>query len=142
MAVCYFSIRFWRYRGTRKVEGPRALSRYIKNDRKVQLTKVDAVMVWKGGVVLQEYFFTGTKFWRYDEKNKVIAKIKGKSPYPKNSSTYWHKVPFPVDSILTWKNDVTYFFQNGNIHRYKYNKSTGRYYGKRQKKHFIKSCRG
>ena len=142
MAVYYFSIRYWRYRGKRKVEGPTALSRYIKNHRKLRLTKIDAVMVWKGGVVDLVYFFTGNNFWRYDSKNRKIVKTKRYSPYPKTSSRYWHKIPFPVDSILTWKNDETYFFKNGNSHRYRQNKSTRRYSGKVQRNHFIKSCRG
>ena len=142
MAVCYFSVRFWRFRGKRRIEGSSALSRYIKNHRKVQLVKIDAVMIWKGGVVDLVYFFTGDKFWRYDENNRKIMETRRTSPYPKLSRRYWHGTPFPIDGILTWKNDVTYFFRNKNIYKYKRNKLTRRYKGARQKVHFIKSCRG
>ena len=143
MAICYFSIRFWRYRGKRRIEGS-ALSRYIRNHRKVKLNKIDAVMVWKGGVVEVVYFFSGTQYWRYDEKNKRIAESKYYS-YPKISRGTWRSIPFPVDGILTWRNDVTFFFQDGNVYKYKRNKRikhTRHYNGVRQKKHFIKSCRG
>ena len=140
--IFFKGARFWRFRGKRRIKGSSVLSRYIKNHRKVQLVKIDAVMIWKGGVVDLVYFFAGDKFWRYDEKKRKIMETRRKSSYPKISRRYWHSIPFPVDGILTWRNDVTYFFRNKNIYKYKRNKLTRRYKGVRQKIHFIKSCRG
>lgn len=139
----FFCARYWRYRGNIKVTGPSVLSGYIKNHQKVRLNKIDAVMVWKGSAVDLVYFFTGSLFWRYDERRLKIATTKYSpfSPYPRTSSRYWHGIPFPIGGILTWRNDITYFFKNGYVYKYKYKKSSRRYNGKILKKHFIKNCR-
>ena len=142
--IVILSIRYWRYRGTRKVEGPKALRAYIKNSEKAKLTRIGAVMVWKGGVVDLVYFFDGQHYWRYEENKRRIYKRSGsRLTYPKTSSTSWHNIQFPVDSILTWKNKKTYFFKNRKAYKYQKDTSSRRrqYKGKLQKKHFIKSCR-
>lgn len=140
--IVILSIRYWRYRGRRKIEGPKALSWYIKNSNKARLTRIGAVMIWKAVVVDLVYFFDGQQYWRYQEDKQRIYKRKGAPlPYPKTSAKSWHNIQFPVDDILTWRNNKVYFFKNRNVYKYQRNKSSGRYKGKLQKKHFIKSCR-
>ena len=92
-------------------------------------------MVWKA--TGQTYIFTGDMYWRYNEDKKMV----GSSGYPRISRSILKNIPFPVDNAITWKKGKTFFFVDGKVFRYRYNKNTKYFEGKLRKKHFIVDCR-
>ena len=130
-----FSLRFWRYRENRRIEGPSDSSRYITNHQSSLLRYVGAVMVWKP--TGQTYIFTDNIYWRYNEEKRMVET----SGYPRISTSIWSDIPFPVDDVITWKYGKTFFFVDGMVFRYRFNKNTRYFEGKLRKTHFIRDCR-
>ena len=118
------------------MDGPHPLFNYIKNQKEAELNNVEAAMVWGGNK--RTYFFTGKQYWRYNEETKTTD-----PGYPKDMFL-WKGIKYPVDDVMTWKKDKTFFFNMENIYRFlnrefeikiKKNKS------KQSINYFIKTCR-
>ena len=71
------------------------------------IKKVDAALIY--GPYKNTYFFTGKYYWRYNERKRRMD-----PGYPKEIRPIWKGVPANVDSAVTWKNQVSYFFK-GNL---------------------------
>jgi hypothetical protein len=72
------------------------------------LTKVDSIFTW--GYDKRIYLFSGLQFWRF-EVAKDGRPLRVESDYPKNSRDVWQGVTFPIDAVVTQRNDQTYFFK-------------------------------
>ncbi|XP_046847539.1 matrix metalloproteinase-15-like isoform X2 [Xenia sp. Carnegie-2017] len=123
--------QFWIYnKNFRKLQGPLDIQRFIKNARNVRLRRIGAAMVWDGNN--RVYFFRGKKYWRYNEKNKVIDK-----GYPKRTSV-WRDVRSPVDAAFSWKNSKTFFLRGNDID--KFSNSLFRVRKGRKINKFVRNC--
>jgi hypothetical protein len=92
-------------------------------------------MVWKA--TGQTYIFTDNMYWRYNEEKRTLD-----TPgYPRISTGIWNDIPFPIDDVITWKTGKTFFFVDGKVFKYRYNKNTGYFEGKLRNRHLIFDCR-
>lgn len=73
------------------------------------LTKVDSIFVW--GYDKRIYLFSGQQFWRF-EVAKSGSPLRVEQGYPKDSHSVWKGVSFPIDAVVTQRNDITYFFKD------------------------------
>ena len=68
------------------------------------IKKIDAAVIF--GRSKKTYYFAGKLYWRFNEKRQKMDK-----GYPKKISPIWKGLPPNLDSALTWRNGVTYFFK-------------------------------
>lgn len=106
--VLFKGRRYWVFEGTKYIEGPKIITDY---GLPLELKQLDAVFVW--GPNGKTYFFKGHQYWRYNEVAKSLD-----PGYPRNISVGWGAVPYPIDSVMTWKNSMTYFFKGLNFNKY------------------------
>ena len=69
-------------------------------------------MTWFGNG--RTYFFSGTKYWRYDNRNKRFDRN-----YPKEISVGWKGLPRTVDAAFSSdkaKNAKTFFISGGKYY--------------------------
>jgi len=91
-------------------QGPLRLNFPIDGPNKV--LNIDAVFnaVFNG----RTYFFSGTQYWRYDNKNRRFD-----SGYPKNIKKYWGGLPSTVDAAYSSPDkSTTYFMAEGKFYLY------------------------
>ncbi|XP_054729218.1 matrix metalloproteinase-14-like [Anastrepha obliqua] len=68
------------------------------------VSNIDAVMMWPKNN--RTYIFSGTKFWRFDDRLRKLD-----DGYPKSMSR-WPGIPNHIDATATLSNGKTYFFKN------------------------------
>ena len=77
-----------------------------------RVKKIDAVFnaVFNG----RTYFFSGTEYWRYDNKNRRFD-----AGYPKNIKKFWGGLPATVDAAYSSPDkSITYFLAEGKYYLY------------------------
>ncbi|XP_030648151.1 collagenase 3 [Chanos chanos] len=97
-------VQYWEMKGLELMNGrPKNISDFGFPSR---VRKVDAAVHFPETEVT--VFFTGTEYWRFDEKKRQMME-----GYPKLIRDQWSGVPSPVDAALI-ENGLIYFFV-GNL---------------------------
>uniref|UniRef100_A0A1S4M2M4 Matrix metalloproteinase, putative n=1 Tax=Ixodes scapularis TaxID=6945 RepID=A0A1S4M2M4_IXOSC len=107
--IAFFSgKKYWLFNGNRPLPGyPRPLTDL---GLPATLTHLDAALVW--GHNGKTYFFSGDKYWRYDETDRSVE-----LDYPRHIRM-WRGVPQGVDAAFQYSDGQTYFFKDHHFWRF------------------------
>uniref|UniRef100_A0A147BPY1 Putative matrix metalloproteinase n=2 Tax=Ixodes ricinus TaxID=34613 RepID=A0A147BPY1_IXORI len=107
--IAFFSgKKYWLFSGNRPLPGyPRPLTDL---GLPATLTHLDAALVW--GHNGKTYFFSGDKYWRYDETDRSVE-----LDYPRHIRM-WRGVPHGVDAAFQYSDGQTYFFKDHHFWRF------------------------
>ncbi|XP_066937045.1 stromelysin-2-like [Clytia hemisphaerica] len=76
-------------------------------------SKIDAALRWKRNKKI--YFFIGKGYYRFDEAQEVLD-----AGYPRLIYGTWKGLPESIDSVVIWRNKITYFFKDHLYYRFNY----------------------
>ena len=99
-----FFQRYWVFRGFGRISGPNPITQYGLD---ANMRDLDAALSWKGSG--KQYFFKGSRFWRYD-----VGKKRLDPGYPKHIRL-WRGIPNNIDAAFRWRNNALYFFKGLKI---------------------------
>jgi len=73
-----------------------------------RLDRLDDVFIW--GYDKNIYAFSGDLFWLL-KPSSSRGSLQVERGFPKSSRDFWRGVQFPIDAVVTQRNDKTYFFK-------------------------------